>query len=111
MKRVSGVRDEHRVTTFRAQLSAAPLKRRYQGRGKSDESRLPRSIERGPIEAKLFGIPYEFRGHAFRAQLSAAPLKLRPLGILLYANASLPRSIERGPIEANDRRLKNLETA
>ena len=60
--------------SFRAQLSAAPLKRLMVGLVVPVVFVLPRSIERGPVEAnkERMGL---FRLPAFRAQLSAAPLK------------------------------------
>ncbi len=63
---------------FRAQVSAAPLKRRQAGRWTVLQAGLPRSGERGPVEAQLRA--YEANceiEHPFRAQVSAAPLKRR----------------------------------
>ena len=59
---------------FRAQLSAAPLKRRWQrGPGKRAEVGLPRSSERGPIEAVRLPPPANIFG-SFRG----APTEPRP---------------------------------
>ena len=75
MKRRKAAPPESTTETFRAQLSAAPLKLRLT---------IP---AHNPI------IP-------FRAQLSAAPLKHRPEGHLGIHVIGIPRSIERGPVEA-----------
>ncbi len=64
-----------RVQAFRAQLSAAPLKPVLSGRVLVGKTNLPRSIERGPVEA-------------CRCRLAR------------LAVSRLPRSIERGPVEA-----------
>ena len=85
--------------TFRAQLSAAPLKLHERAVLLEIADFLPRSIERGPVEAMVWrrGSRHDT---TFRAQLSAAPLKRlwhRP--IARHATI-LPRSIERGPVEA-----------
>ena len=62
--------------SFRAQLSAAPLKQLVTRMASIlPNSRIPRSIERGPVEASAAcgcsgGVLV-----SFRAQLSAAPLK------------------------------------
>ena len=64
---------------FRAQLSAAPLKRVLGDWGVRRGDSLPRSIERGPVEAVVNSA-------------------------LSLAGSLLPRSIERGPVEAETRR-------
>src|ERR1035437_6716617 len=86
--------------TFRAQLSAAPLKRATWVYRSPSARALPRSIERGPVEAHFTeaAIPTLC---AFRAQLSAAPLKHKGRCLKGPALAALPRSIERGPVEAS----------
>ena len=112
-----------RSSDFRVQLSAAPLKlggpRRFCELGAG----FPRSIERGPIEARPSSGLYRHPGY-FRVQLSAAPLKLlepftsgpplqdfrvqlsaAPLKLQITEEEvgdawRFPRSIERGPIEA-----------
>src|SRR5208282_4297126 len=61
--------------SFRAQLSAAPLKRHVASFCRAGPGVLPRSIERGPVEAEERWFPVLTTGLAFRAQLSAAPLK------------------------------------
>ena len=85
--------------SFRAQLSAAPLKRCGMGSTGSGAAALPRSIERGPVEARVDGATEGRRRLTFRAQLSAAPLKLSACGVCARRHV-LPRSIERGPVEA-----------
>ena len=64
------------MVSFRAQLSAAPLKRPTRCQPGCIVSRIPRSIERGPVEAFLQNNQHVIAGNPFRAQLSAAPLKL-----------------------------------
>ena len=62
-------------SAFRAQVSAAPLKPyRNLPRGKGGAA-LPRSSERGPVEARIVGDTSGGGVAAFRAQVSAAPLK------------------------------------
>ena len=61
---------------------------------------LPRSIERGPVEAIIPRSDSEPTSIPFRAQLSAAPLKHDSLLRFGFAAIGLPRSIERGPVEA-----------
>src|SRR2546422_919693 len=84
---------------------------------------IPRSIDRGPIEAcwKMTGhghgrrfrdqliaaplkllvlIPTGLVDARFRDQLIAAPLKLFPFSRKLRITLPIPRSIDRGPIEA-----------
>src|SRR5215471_12707220 len=60
---------------------------------------FPRSIDRGPIEASR---PHTRRCtcRPFRDPLIAAPLKLARRRILPWPNPTFPRSIDRGPIEA-----------
>src|SRR5829696_5202598 len=63
--------------TFRALVSAAPLKARFQ---EGDERRardFPRSRKRGSVEGAT-RITVERRRRTFRALVSAAPLKGRP---------------------------------
>ena len=64
-------------TTFRAQSSAAPLKPPWLANNPVETMDIPRSIERGPVEAS---------GN---------------LGMGGSGSASIPRSIERGPVEAS----------
>ena len=64
------------------------------------EVHLPRSIERGPVEAFARPVHRDLVVPTFRAQLSAAPLKRCGSAIHDRPEISLPRSIERGPVEA-----------
>ena len=66
------------MMAFRAQLSAAPLKQFDAFHGDVYNVDIPRSIERGPVEASMRGYD-KSAAVAFRAQLSAAPLKLRSI--------------------------------
>src|ERR1035437_3148805 len=61
--------------SFRAQLSAAPLKPPDLAGAVHVFRTIPRSIERGPVEA-VIAVHIMQSSRTFRAQLSAAPLKL-----------------------------------
>jgi len=63
---------------FRDQLIAAPLKPRAAGTRTTSPSRIPRSIDRGPIEADVNDV-WSAGEIEFRDQLIAAPLKRRNL--------------------------------
>ena len=87
------------MNTFRAHVSAAPLKRPRSAESPDKFQDLPRSRERGPVEARQ-----RWRDQAlaasFRAHVSAAPLK-HELGVWPGGHPqTLPRSRERGPVEA-----------
>ena len=115
--------------TFRAQVGAAPLKRwmRVSVRSTRDH-RIPRSIERGPVEAhgvhrtarrplkRTQVIPRPLgRGPveacsrasdgaqtgAFRARAGAAPLKPMAVSTTLIDAERIPRPRGRGPVEAS----------
>ncbi len=61
--------------SFRASMSAAPLKLRVRKFKASTRNMLPRFYERGPIEATISSGTRISRAR-FRASMSAAPLKL-----------------------------------
>ena len=84
---------------FRAHMSAAPLKRFSVAYTFATLAFLPRSHERGPIEAD--SLPLRTRRQTpFRAHMSAAPLKPEEGREAELLVERLPRSHERGPIEA-----------
>jgi len=60
----------------------------------------PRSIERGPVEAPCVVPVARARPCSLRAQLSAAPLKPNCCSFMVCFSCTSPRSIERGPVEA-----------
>ena len=63
------------------------------------QGQFPRSIERGPVEAMLLLAILAVATLSFRAQLSAAPLKLDLKYSIKCSASGFPRSIERGPVE------------
>ena len=88
------------VFSFRDQLIAASLKLTNQQAGADKDQPLPRSIDRGLIEAGPLGDRVSDRVSAFRDQLIAASLKLDVQAVQVGEAVTLPRSIDRGLIEA-----------
>ena len=80
-------------------IERGPVEAEKRSRVLLESISLPRSIERGPVEARVT----RWRPLAwcpFRAQLSAAPLKPGHPRNSTVSRKTLPRSIERGPVEA-----------
>ena len=84
---------------FRGRKTAAPLKRGIPTSVAIPQI-LPRSKDRGPIEARRLGSLSGLLPTPFRGRKTAAPLKPRRLPHSTSNQRSLPRSKDRGPIEA-----------
>ena len=89
--------------SFRARLSAAPLKHALEPGPTNGVGFFPRSTERGPVEAVTLRGRGPDRAGPFRARLSAAPLKHAEIASIIRANCTFPRSTERGPVEAREK--------
>ena len=63
---------------------------------------IPRSIERGPVEAIVFRLLTEFKVESFRAQLSAAPLKLLFWQTLQIPCVSFRAQLSAAPLKRTD---------
>ena len=90
---------QKRERSFRAQSSAAPLKQWWQDVQDTRTSHIPRSIERGPVEAETLRVAIHSRARIPRS-IERGPVEAVVSSVMNSCMLCIPRSIERGPVEA-----------